>query len=343
MGDITILAIDLAKNVFQLHGVNHFGKPILKKKLSRAHLSAYVAQLPACTVAMEACSGANHWARTFQEFGHKIILLSPQHVKPFVQGSKNDANDARAIAIAAQQPDMPTVPIKSRAQQDIQLLHRIRERNVLERTALCNQIRGFLAEFGVAIKKGIGVIRRELLDVLADASNKLTHTARREIHALYQKLQCLDAEVNRFDEQLNAIVKNNPGVGVITATIVFANLGAPEHFKNGRQFAAYLGLVPKEHSSGGKHRLMGITKRGNRYIRSLLIHGGRSVTRMVDKKHDKLSQWVKRIKDERGYNKASVAVANKNARMLWAMMSKGDSFVLMSTVSEGLKPSSATQ
>lgn len=336
MSNITLLAIDLAKNVFQLHGVNMSGAAVLKKKLTRTKLPDYVANMPKCTVAMEACGSANFWARKFREYGHEVKLISPQHVKPFVRGSKTDANDAQAIALAAQQPDMPTVPIKTVAQQDIQMIHRLRERYVSERTATSNQIRGFLGEYGVVINQGINNVRRHVMDKLEDASNDLTQIAREEIHFLYKKLLELDEKVRRYDMKIAAICRDNkicqsfmslPGIGPVSSSIVFACMGDPNNFKNGKQFAAYLGLAPKEHSSGGKQCLLGISKRGNRYIRSLLIHGGRTVIKNVDKKEDKFSLWAKRIKVERGYNKASVAVANKNARHLWAMMMKGDKYV----------------
>ena len=336
MNEITLLAIDLAKSTFHLHGVDKTGGPVLKKKLSRSKLHEYLAQLPPCIIAMEACGGSHFWARACQALGHQVQLLSPQHVKPFVQGNKNDANDARAIAVAALQPNMPTVAIKTPEQQDIQMLHRLRQRHIQERTALSNQVRGFLMEFGITIQRGIHVVRNQTLAILADGDNRLTDVARREIHALYQKLLGLDKEIERFEGHLKEIAHNNPicqqfltlrGVGLITATIAYATLADPSHFKCGRQFSAYLGLVPKEHSTGGKHRLMGISKRGNSYVRSLLIHGGRAVVRSCVGKKDSFSLWVQRIQARRGFNKASVAVANKNARYLWAMMQKGDAFV----------------
>lgn len=336
MSNVTLLAIDLAKNVFQLHGVNSEGRCITKLKLKRDKLSAYIATLPQCVIAMEACGSANFWARQFSEHGHEVKLISPQHVKPFLQGSKNDANDARAISLAAQQPDMPTVPVKSAAQQDIQMIHRLRERYVSERTAVANQIREFMSEYGVVLNKGITFVRRNTLSKLEDATNELTELARTEIQVLYKKLLELDKSIKRYDDKIASFCKETPvcqqfqslpGVGPIIAAIVYATLGDASNFRNGRHFAAYLGLVPKEHSSGGKHCLMGISKRGNRYIRSLLIHGGRAVVSSVDKKGDKFSLWAQKIKALRGFNKASVAVANKNARHIWARMSKKDKYV----------------
>lgn len=336
MKDITLLGIDLAKDVFQLHGVNEHGKKILGKQVSRAELPGLIARLPRCRIVMEACGSSNYWSRKFMLAGHTVTQISPQHVKPFVQGNKNDKNDARAIVIASQQDGMPTVPTKTVAQQEMHMQHRYRESLVQDRTSLANRIRGYLREMGIFIALGLSQVRKIVPLLLEDASNELTGDMRAIILSCHKKVLELDKEIECYTQKIERFCKQNdkcgrlmqlPGVGPMTASIIYASVGDPLHFKNGRHFAAYLGLVPKEHSSGGKQCLMGISKRGNRYIRGLLIHGGRSVVKGADKKSDYVSGWITRIKKERGYNKAAVAVANKNARHLWAIMAYDDKYV----------------
>ena len=334
MMNIKVLGIDLAKDVFQLHGVNAHGKKMFGSKMSRTKLPIFIANLPPCKIAMEACGSSNHWARTFISYGYEVMQISPQHVKPFVQGNKNDKNDARAIAVAAQQNDMPVVPTKTLEQQEIQMIHRYRESIVQERTALSNRIRGFLREVGVFLPVGLSVVRKQVPLLLEDASNELTGLMREMLQDCYKQLVVLDKQINKYTTKLEESALSNelckklmrlPGVGPMTASIVYTVLGNAHTFKNGRQFAAYLGLTPQEHSSGGKQRLGGITKRGNCYVRSLLVHGGRSVIRAVANKP--AARWANRIRQERGYNKAAVAVANKNARHMWAMLAYGDNYV----------------
>lgn len=336
MKNITVLGIDLAKDVFQLHGINEHGKQILCKKISRTALPEYIANLPACKIVMEACGSANYWSRKFVSYGHVVTQISPQHVKPFVQGNKNDKNDARAIVIASLQDNMPTVSIKTIEQQEVQMLHRYRESLVQDRTALANRIRGYLREFGLFVPIGLSQIRKQVPLFLEDADNELTFELREIISSCYKRLLDLDKDVEGYTQKIEQFCEQNvlcqrlmnlSGVGPIIASIVYATIGDPNHFKNGRHFAAFLGLVPKEHSSGGKHCLMSISKRGDRYIRSLLVHGGRAVVKMASKKNDYLSRWVQRLHKERGYNKAAVAVANKNARHMWAIMAYGDQYV----------------
>jgi transposase len=334
--NITLLGIDLAKDVFQLHGVNEHGKKILGQKVSRAALPRLIANLPKCKIVMEACGSSNYWSRKFMSYGHTVTQISPQHVKPFVQGNKNDKNDARAIVIAAQQDDMPTVPTKTIEQQGMQMNHRYRESLVQDRTALANRIRGYLREMGIFLALGLSQVRKEIPLILEDAENELTEDIRRIISSCHKKVLELDEEIERYTQKIEQFCKQNDkcrrlmqlaGVGPMTASIIYASVGDPLHFRNGRHFAAYLGLVPKEHSSGGKQCLMSISKRGDRYIRGLLIHGGRSVVKCAEAKSDYLSCWVTRIKKERGYNKAAVAVANKNARHLWAIMAYDSKYI----------------
>ncbi len=336
MNNVTLLGIDLAKDVFQLHGVNEHGKKILGKKISRAALPNFIANLPSCNIAMEACGSANYWSRKFMSYGHKVSQISPQHVKPFVQGNKNDKNDARAIVIASLQDDMPTVSIKSVDQQEVQMLHRYRESLVQDRTAIANRTRGYLREFGLFIPVGLSQVRKQAPSFLEDAENELTVEMREIISNCHKKLLELDKEVERYTQKIEGYCKQNEicqrlmklsGVGPMIASIVYATVGDPNNFKNGRHFSAFLGLVPKEHSSGGKHCLMSISKRGDRYIRSLLVHGGRAVVKNAGKKEDYFNCWVERVHKERGYNKAAVAVANKNARHMWAIMAYGDKYV----------------
>lgn len=336
MNNVTLLGIDLAKDVFQLHGVNEHGKKIFGKKVSRAELPKLIAKLPSCKIAMEACGSANYWSRKFMSYGHQVSQISPQHVKPFVQGNKNDKNDARAIVIAAQQDDMPTVSIKTIEQQEVQMLHRYRESLVQDRTALANRIRGYLRELGLFLPKGLSQVRKQVPLFLEDAENELTFEMREMLANCHKKLLDLDKEIEQYTQKIERFCKQNAicerlmklsGVGPMIASIVYATMGSPTNFKNGRHFAAFLGLVPKEHSSGGKQCLMSISKRGDRYIRSLLIHGGRSVVKNSANKTDYLNCWVQRVHKERGYNKAAVAVANKNARHMWAIMAYDDKYV----------------
>ena len=335
MEKITLLGIDLAKNVFQLHGVDDKGKPVLRRKLTRNKLVEAMIKQPPCIVVMEACGGANHWYRKFKEMGHEVKLISPQFVKPFVKTNKNDRNDAEAIVEAASRPTMRFVSPKSIEQEDIQAVHRVRSRLVQERTALINQVRGLLAEYGIVVPKGINKIRAALPGILEDAENELSHFGRQIFQDLYEEISAKDKRIEIYDTKLEVIFKNNKdcqtiskieGIGIITATAIIATIGDPKVFKNGRHFAAFLGLVPRQFSSGGKEKLLGISKRGDTYIRTLLIHGGRAVVRRVDTKTDPRSEWVKSIKERRGANRAAVALANKNARIVWAVLAKNEQY-----------------
>lgn len=336
VNNITLLGIDLAKDVFQLHGVNEHGKQVFGKKINRAQLPNFIAQLPPCKIVMESCGSANYWSRKLMSLGHDVSQISPQHVKPYVKGNKNDKNDARAIVIASQQDGMTTVPIKTVEQQEVQMLHRYRDSLVQERTALANRIRGYLREMGLFLPVGLSYVRNQVPSFLEDADNELTFAMREIILSCHKKLLELDVEIEKYTKKIEDFCKQHEvcqrltklsGVGPMVASIVYATMGNPSNFKNGRHFAAFLGLVPKEHSSGGKQCLMSISKRGNTYIRSLLIHGGRSVVKVSGKKNDYLSGWVQRVHKERGYNKAAVAVANKNARHMWAIMAYDDKYV----------------
>lgn len=326
---ITTLGIDIAKNVFQLHGIDDKGRTILTKRLSRNKLSEFIAQLPSCLIGMEACGGANYWARKFTNFGHLVKLMSPQFVKPYVKSNKTDRNDAEAICEAVTRPTMRFVPIKEIAQQDIQCIHRVRSRLIQERTALVNQIRGLLAEYGIVIVKNIGNVRSMLPEIIEAADNELSFSGRELFNNLYLELQGKDAKIRLYDKKLDTISKENQvckklrtidGIGVLTATAILAAVGNASVFKNGREMSAWLGLVPRQHSSGNKQKLLGISKRGDRYIRMLLVHGARAVIFRCKNKEDAKSKWVAQLVARCGNNKAAVALANKNARILWAML-----------------------
>jgi transposase len=326
---INTLAIDLAKNSFQLHGANAQGKKALSKTLTRKKLQAFIANLPACTVVMEACGGANYFARSFTKMGHQVKLIAPQFVKPFVKSNKNDAADAEAICEAAQRPSMRFVTPKDLSQQDIQSVHRARSLCVAQRTALGNQIRGLLAEYGVVIPKGLTLLRKQIPQVLEDADNELTPLFRELLHNLYRTLCYFDDEVDAYNNKIQQLAKQDercqrlqtiPGIGPIVATALVATIGDGSSFASGREAAAYLGLVPRQSSTGGKPTLLGISKRGDVYLRQLLIHGGRAVVRNTDKHDDYRNRWIQSLVARRNFNIASVAVANKNVRIAWHLL-----------------------
>jgi transposase len=336
MKNITVLAIDIAKNHFQLHGIDNRGNCIVKKSLSRNKLVDFITNLAGkFMISMEACGGANHWGRVFQELGYEVKLISPQYVKGFLQGSKNDANDAKAIATAALQASIPSVAIKTLDQQDCQTMLRVREMLVKQRTAYGNMIRGFLLEYGFIIPKSISKLRAELPLLLEDAENKLTTMVRKELKTLSDLLLNVNEKIKEYDKTVKEYAKAHAiceqltrlrGVGPIIAVTSYSTIGDAKNFKNGRHCSAYLGLVPREHSTGGKHKLLGISKRGNNTLRGLLIHGARATMKYMDNKTDKLSLWVMKIKATSGYNKACVALANKIARHIWAIMAYGEDY-----------------
>ncbi|MCW8891512.1 MAG: IS110 family transposase [Sedimenticola sp.] len=333
--NISTIGIDLAKNIFQLHGVSDHGIPSLTKRLKRDKLLPFLANTPPCLIGIEACGGSNYWARQIKALGHDVKLISPQYVKPFVITNKNDYNDAAAICMAVQQPEMRFVAIKDITHQDIQTLHRIRTRLISGRTALVNQTRGILLEFGILIPIGIRAFRREVPLILEDAENELTITAREIIADQYHDLLNLDEKIIRYEKRIQQVFKNTPicqrmaqieGVGPLIATALLAAVGDAHNFKNGRQMATWLGLVPRQHSSGNKNRLLGISKRGDPYLRTLLIHGARSIVFRCNTKNEARNRWIKNLRQRRGINRTSVALANKNARILWALMVNDDAY-----------------
>ena len=331
--ELSIVGIDLAKSVFHLVGMDERGKIIVRKRMMRGEVLAFMATLPAVTVGMEACGGAHYWARRLREQGHTVKLMAPQYVKPYVKTNKNDLRDAEAIAEAVTRPSMHFVPIKTVAQQDIQALHRVRERLVGARTALINEMRGLLAEYGIVLPVGVKAFRKSVVETLDAEQAKLTPLSEELFRTLLKELEKSDSEIAYYDEKLQGMATTHPeaqrlltipGIGPLTATALLAAVSDVSVFKNGRQFAAWLGLVPKQHSTGGQTRLLGISKRGDRYVRKLLIHGARATLRWAKTKADGRSQWIRGVLERRGWNRTAVAVANKNARIVWAVLSRGE-------------------
>ncbi len=328
--NITTIGIDLAKSVFQLHGTDERGKAVLSKVLRRPQMMRFFTQMPPCLIGMEACGGAHFWARKLSELGHTVKLMAPQFVKPYVKTNKNDARDAEAICEAVGRANMRFVAIKTPEQQALLALHRARQGFVKARTAQGNQIRGLLAELGCAIPKGRAHVQSQVADILEDAENGLSGMSRELFARLLQHLRHLDAQVQALEAQIQAWHKEDeasrrleqiPGIGPLTASALVASIGNARTFKNGRQLSAWLGLVPRQHSSGGKPTLLGISKRGDVYLRTLLIHGARSILRYA-----KPSDRGAVLAERRNPNIAAVALANKNARIVWALLAHGRSF-----------------
>jgi transposase len=331
MSKITTVGIDLAKNIFSVHGVDETGAVVVRKTLTRAKLLATVAQWPACLIGLEACSGAHEWARRFQALGHTARIMAARFVAPYRRGGKNDGNDAEAICEAVQRPSMRFVPVKSAEQQAVLSLHRVRQGFVEERTATINRIRGLLAEFGVVLANRAVEVRRGA----AAAMEGMPALLRRSVSDLLAHLRILDERVESYDRELEHLARASesakrlmtvPGVGPLTALATVATVGNAHDFANGRQFAAWLGLVPRQWSTGGKARLGRITRRGDPYLRTLLILGARAALQVAARRNDKLSRWVLALKERRGYHKAVVALAAKNARIVWAVLAAGSTY-----------------
>ena len=338
MNEITTVGLDLAKNVFYVHGVDARGKTVVKKKLVRAKVLEFFANLQPCLVGMEAGGGSNYWAREIKKLGHDTKVMAAQFVKPFNKSNKNDENDAEAISEAVTRPSMRFVPVKSVDQQDIQSVHRIRERLVTARTSLVCEIRGLLGEYGITIPQGIRELPKAVPEILADTENHLTSFTRELIQDLFSELLSLTEKVKSYNARIELIHKSHPiaqrlttipGVGPMAATAILANASDPSMFKNGREFAAYFGLVPRQNSSGGKQNLLGISKRGDKYIRTMLIHGARAAVghnKNLKGESKRRLDWVQKLRERKSYNKTAVALANKNARTIWALLKSGESF-----------------
>ncbi len=333
---VTTIGIDLAKDVFQIHAIDQNSKVLQRKKLKRSEMAGFFSNLEPCLIGMEACASAHFWARKLIAMGHTVKLMAPQFVKPYVKTNKNDTADAEAICEAVTRPNMRFVAIKNTEQQTVLSIHRIRARLVADRTAQANQLRGLLSEFGIVIPRGIHTIGKYLQDILEDGDNELTHGMRKLIqgryeHMLYltQQIDQLEKEIHQFHQhhELSRKLEAIPGIGPLTASAFVATIGNALEFKNGRQLAAFIGLVPRQHSSGGKQNLLGISKRGDVYLRTLLIHGARTVIRHAAKKVDK-NPWLEGLMSRRNKNIATVALANKNVRTIWALLAKGREFDL---------------
>lgn len=325
---IALVGMDIAKSIFQVHAANKNGKPVLRRKLKRDEVEPFFKALHSCQIGLEACPGSHHWVRTLRAYGHDVRLLPAQYVRPYVKTNKNDAADAEAICEAMTRPTMRFVPIKEEDQQEILVLHRVRQMLMRQRTQLINGIRGHLTEFGIVGPQRAHRVQL-LVDIIRDETDsRLPAAARQALLHLVVQLQQVAGKLEAIDKELVQLGRQNdtcrrlmtiPGVGVVIATAMVAATRDPEDFKSGRHFAAWLGLVPRQHSTGGVDRMGGISKRGNGYLRRLLIHGSRSIMRWRSKSW----VWLAKLRARRPANVAAVAVANKTARVIWAMMRFG--------------------
>jgi transposase len=330
---ITTVGIDLAKNIFSVHGVNGHGIVIIRQTVRRERLMELVAQLEPCLIGMEACSGAHEWARRFEVLGHCVRLIAPKFVVPYRKSGKNDGNDAEAICEAVGRPNMRFVPIKSAEQQSILTVHRVRQGFVAERTATINRIRGLIAEFRLILPQRAAEVRRGVGRLL----DQLPVMAARAVADLLAHISILDERIRLYEQQLKQHAANDDracrvqrleGVGPLSASAVVATVGEAREFRNGRQFAAWLGLVPRQHSTGGKTRLGHITRQGDPYVRTLLILGARAVLRTAARRKDRLGRWAVEVRVRRGYHRACVAIAAKHARIIWALLARGETLAL---------------
>ena len=332
---VTTVGLDLAKLIFTVHGVDEHGKVMLRKTVRRAKLLEVFAQMPPCVVGMEACSGAQHWARELRKLGHEPRIMAAEFVEPYRQGGKNDANDAAAICEAVSRRQMRFVAVKSVEQQAVLAVHRMRQGLVEERTALVNRMRGLLAEYGIVVGMGLDRLRRALPEILEDGANAIPGLAKEVFADAEQHLRRLDERVATYDRRIAALAKSSEpaqrlmkveGIGPVTATALLASVGDAKVFHNGRQFAAWLGLTPRQHSTGGKQRLGAMTKHGDVYLRTLLVHGARAVLRMSSLRSDTKSRWVENLRRRRPDNVAAVALAAKTARISWALLARGSDY-----------------
>lgn len=336
--NITTLGIDLAKNSFSIVGMNKHGKVLVRKTLNRKKLLPFIAQCSPCLIGMEACSGAHYWGREFSKLGHRIGIMAAKFVEPYRKGAKNDNNDAEAICEAVSRPNIWFVPIKTPDQQAVLCIHRVRQGLVKDRTSMINQIRGLLSEFGIVMPKGRHPAQNAIPGILEDAENGLPMVARRVIDDLWQRIKQVNEHIHNYDREFVQLVKKNPvakrlmtipGIGEKTATGIIASVADPRMFKNSRQFSAWLGLVPRQYTTGGKIKLGRITKRGDQYLRTCLVHGARAVVANLRDKQDRVSCWVRDLIARRGYLRAVVALAARNARLIWTLMVKQENYRAM--------------
>lgn len=333
MNNIKRLAIDLAKNVFQVCAMNDRNKVLYNKKYSRNELLALLSILPPIHIFMEACYSAHFWGRTCNEYGHNAFLIPAQHVKPFVRGNKNDANDALAIMEASARPFIRFVPVKNTAQQEIMGMHRLRERWIQNRTSLTNQARGLLSDFGVIFPKGFKGFREAILkcqdnEIFTLNFRKLLLSMLEEFNQLSERIEQINEQLTQYTHknQNCKIVSSLPGIGFINSSAIVAQIDKGQAFNSPKQFAVWLGITPTQYASGEKSRDGRITKRGNRYLRKQLIHGARAAMRWARKRDDQLSRWINQIVQRIGVNKAAVAIANKLARLIWILLQKQETF-----------------
>jgi transposase len=329
--EIIRVGVDLAKRVFQLHGVDEHDKPVFRRSLRRGQWLVEIQRrvAPGAEIGMEACAGAHHWGRRLAALGYRVKLIAPQFVKPYVKSNKSDRNDAEAICEAMSRPSMRFVELKNVEQQDIQAVHRVRAELVKQRTAKVNQIRGLVGEYGLVAPQGVSYVRKALPQWLEDASNGLSDRFRRLLAGLAEDLRRLDERVEELNQQIESVAEETPaaqrllalrGVGPAIATALVAALGSGKSFARGREFAVSLGLTPKHHGTGGKERILGISKRGDAYLRQLLVHGARAAVRAAKGKDDPLSRWIQGLLAHKHSNVVTVALANKTARMAWALI-----------------------
>ena len=335
MTKVTIVGLDLAKSMFQVHGADKEGRPVVRKKLRRGQVLAFFAGLSPCLIGLEACASAHYWARELRALGHAVRLIPPQYVHPFVKTNKNDATDAEAICEALMRPTMRFAAVKSAEQQSVLMLHRARDLLVRQRTMLINALRGHCGEFGMVVAQGASKVTI-LIEMIEDRDDaRLPALAREALGSLVEQLRMAQTQILDLEKQLKAWHRTTeasrrleaiPGVGVITATALVATIGDASQFHSGRQLAAWLGLVPRQYSSGGKARLGRISKRGDGYLRRLLVHGARADLRWSRHRKERRSVWQESLLARRPTNVVLVAMANKTARVVWAMLSRGEAF-----------------
>jgi transposase len=333
--DIKVIGLDLAKNVFQVAGLDACGRTLVRRQLRRRTVLDFFVQLPPVLVGMEACGGAHYWAREIAKLGHSVKLMNPKYVKPYVKTNKDDRADAAAIAEAATRASVRALPVKQAWQQDLQSVHRVRTQLMRERVAVGNQIRGLLAEYGIVLAQGATALKRGLLQILEDAQNGLSALMRQLLSERYACWGALQAQIADYDRIVTRAAHEHeacrallevPGIGVMGATALVAQVNDARHFKNGRELAACQGLVPRHSGTGGKERLGHISKRGDGYIRTLFVHGARAVLRTAPRKTDRLSRWAIEVSKRRGPNVATVALANKMARIAWVILARGQRY-----------------
>jgi transposase len=332
---VTTIGLDIAKSVFQVHGVDQHGNVVLRQRLSRGNVLVFFANLPRCVIGLEACGGAHYWARELTKVGHEVRLMPPQYVRPYVKTNKHDAADADACCEAVQRPGMRFVPVKNEQQQSLLMLHRIRDRLIAERTGTINAIRGHMAEFGmVAAQRDAGL--KTLIAIIADGDDvRLPALARELLLLQLEHLRQVEARITALDGRLVRQARDDeacrrlteaPGIGPVIATAMVATVGNARLFSSGRSFAAWLGLTPRQHATGGKERLLGISKRGDGYLRRQLMHGARSLVRLAQGREGHPWAWINALLTRRPFNVVVAAVANKLARMIWALLSRGEAY-----------------